>query len=64
VIPKDIRRRLAACFPGAFLLQKRCRCVLHVFGRGPKAEVRVEPCVRCSRYARIRARAGAVEEAA
>jgi hypothetical protein len=47
-----LRRRLAAAFPGAFLLQKRCRCVLLVHGPGrPMDEVTVVSCPRCRRYA-------------
>ncbi len=49
------RRMLAAAFPGAFLLQKRCKCRLHVYGDGPQAEVLAEPCARCRRYEWIRA---------
>jgi hypothetical protein len=47
-----LRRRLAAAFPGAFLLQKRCRCSLRVHGPGrPMDEITVVPCARCRRYA-------------
>lgn len=48
-----LRRCLAAAFPGAFLLRKRCRCKLHIFGTGPLAdrEVVAVPCARCRRYA-------------
>lgn len=51
--PSVLRRRLAAVFPGAFLLAKRCRCVVHVIGRegDPNARVAVEPCRACRRYA-------------
>ena len=45
-----VRSRLRQAFPGAFLLRKRCRCTLHVFGQGHKALVDVEPCKPCLRY--------------
>lgn len=49
-----VRARLRQVFPGAFLLTKRCRCTVHVFGEGPDAQVGVAPCSRCRRYARYR----------
>ncbi|WP_447859643.1 hypothetical protein [Nitrospira calida] len=53
--PVEIRRRLAAIFPGTFLLPRRdCRCVLHVAGaeNDPNAEVGVKVCRPCRKYER------------
>lgn len=56
---EQLRRKLATAFPGSFLLQKRCRCTVHVYGNGPSADVAVAACGRCQRYARVRRRRGA-----
>jgi hypothetical protein len=45
-----VRSRLRQAFAGTFLLRKRCRCTVHVFGRGPTALIDVEPCKPCLRY--------------
>lgn len=60
--PFIIRHRLATIFPGAFLLQKRCRCTLHLAGPegDPNARVLgVEICPRCRRYGWYRTKMGA-----
>ncbi|MEW6542443.1 MAG: hypothetical protein AB1411_02405 [Nitrospirota bacterium] len=50
-----VRTQLRRLFPGSFLLTKRCRCTVHVYGDGAQAPINVDACGRCRRYARWKA---------
>jgi hypothetical protein len=55
-ITESVRRRLAAVFPGAFLLRTRCKCTVYTAtpGQGCAPLCWVEPCKRCIRFAWVK----------
>jgi hypothetical protein len=56
MMTESARRHLAAAFPGAFLLRKRCRCTVHTAtpGQGRAPLCWVVPCARCVRFAWVK----------